>query len=137
VRSFRKLGRYLALIVREGVVSEQAPIHVSPGVYRSAPMGFAARCRWALGSIPEGCATSATEFLLAIGASSAYARALPRWMRSAGNSGAPIHRVLTSRMEEPSWSPNAYRELSKERYAGELYPKAAYPLSRAIWTSHE
>jgi hypothetical protein len=135
---FRRIERYLAVAVAGGACSPGQFATIRPGVWPSAPESFRERAHWAAGRIPVGLVTPSTEFLTAIGASSAYLRALPRWLRHAASRGAPVHRVLTARLTVPSWAPDATRLLMLEGLCPADYRAARHNLSRALWfdTNH-
>jgi hypothetical protein len=73
----------------------------------------------------------APDFLDAIGAGTAYARTLPRWMAAAKAAGKPVHRVLTANLTAPSWCPEAAVLLADEQV---LNPgEACFNLMRELW----
>lgn len=135
MRDFRRIQRFLAIVKQGGRIDEQSPVASRRSVYPAVPPDFPARCLWALRHIPSGCATSANEFLLSIGASSSYARVLPRWMRQAEMAGGATYRVLTAGMTAPSWAPDAYARLRAEGYNIRRDSTVVFPLVDTLWSS--
>lgn len=134
MRRFKRLSRFLAVVVRSGKVIEAESATLTPDVFPSAPDSFPDRCSWALKRIPRGRVVNSTEFLLAIGAGPAYARALPRWLKATQAEDTPIHRLLDAHFEPASWAPDAIDRLESEDLSGTSALKAAsYPLSEMIW----
>ncbi len=132
---FRNIDRYLGFIVRGGRICEDDQVVITPLVFPWSPDTFRSRCAWALDFLPAARIVSSSEFLKAIGASSSYLRVLPRWMRAAQAAGKPVHRVLNSRLEPPSWAPDASRRLTREGLRPHDYQAALFPLSRALWSA--
>jgi hypothetical protein len=130
---FRRIDRYLGLVVRGGRIREGDQAEITPSIFAPAPDSFKSRCAWALDFLPPGRVVSTLEFLTAIGASRSYLRALPRWMKAAQEAGKSAHRVLNSRLEPPSWAPDAGRLLTLEGLSQNSYPAAQFPLTRALW----
>lgn len=130
---FRNIDRYLGYVVRGGRIREDDQATITPAVFRRSPDAFQARCSWALDFVPEAHIVSNNEFLKAIGASSSYLRVLPRWLKVAAAAGKPVHRVLNSRLEAPSWAPNASSRLAEEGLMPADYFAAMFPLSRVLW----
>lgn len=128
---FRAIERYLAVVVCGGIVRPGTTVSSQLNVYPEAPGDFRTRCAWALDQIPLGGVVLAPDFLDAIGASSTYARTLPRWMATARAAGKPTHRVLTANCTAPSWCPDAATLLSAE---GTDNPgRALFDLTQVLW----
>lgn len=132
---FRKIDRYLGLVVREGRLSEGELAVVQRNAYPAAPDTFKERCAWAIESIPEGHIVTSLELLRAIGASRSYLRVLPRWLSSAQAMGQPVHRVLTTALTAPTWAPDAIRILTEEGLPKGKYSKYQFPLTSTLWYS--
>jgi len=129
---FRRLARFLGVVVKSGSMESGAPVTVNPCVFESVPDDFPTRTLWALDRIPPASVVTSTEFLLAIGASRAYARVLPRWMRLAGSDKA-IHRVLRTDLGVPSWCADAEALLAEEALKPADYRDAIFPLTERLW----
>ncbi|GII86196.1 hypothetical protein Ssi03_41860 [Sphaerisporangium siamense] len=129
MRAFRQIQRYLGIVVSPGRVAEGDPVEVEAGVFERAPADFRGRAAWAVERIPPGRAVTSLAFLVAIGASRSYLRALPRWLAAAREAGRPVHRVLTAQMSEPSWAPGALAHLAAEGGSGPV----PYPLAAEVW----
>jgi alkylated DNA nucleotide flippase Atl1 len=136
MRYFRQIERYLAIVLQPGKVWEGEYADVQQAVFAIAPVSFADRCAWALDYIPVGRVVTSIDFLNAIGASSTYARALPRWMNLAQRQHKPVHRVLTTKLGEPSWAPNALAKLVDEGLDPSQCPLVQYPLMNTLWFPH-
>lgn len=128
---FREIERYLAIVVRGGTLRRGVTASTQLGVYPEAPESFRERCAWALDHIPQGRVVGALDFLDAIGAGSAYARTLPRWMAAAKAVGKPVHRVLTTNMTAPSWCPEAAAVLAGEQVFNP--GTARFDLMQELW----
>jgi hypothetical protein len=131
---FRRLARFLGMVVKSGPVESGGPVTVNPGVFESAPDDFRARTLWALERIPPARVVTSTEFLQAIGAGRSYARVLPRWIRLAGP-GKPTHRVLRADLGVPSWCADAEAVLADEGLKPADYRDAVFPLTEKLWFS--
>lgn len=132
-RSFRRLRRYLGVVVGAGVVGHGSELEVHPAVYASSPDSFVERAAWALESIPRGRFVPSTNFLAAIGAGKAYARALPGWLRRAQGEGKPVHRVLTAQLSAGSWEPRSLELLRAEGGQDVVHGSRAFDLMSVLW----
>jgi hypothetical protein len=130
---FRKIDRYLGLVLHKGRLTEGEYLNSDLDAYPAVPDTFKERCAWALDSIPKGHVITSLEFLRAIGASRSYLRALPRWLSSASCVGKPTHRVLTAALAAPTWAPDAVHILAKEDLAVGEYSEMQFPLAEALW----
>jgi alkylated DNA nucleotide flippase Atl1 len=134
MRIFRRLKRYCGIILDDGFISLRNPqAGFVPHRYPAAPEAFMERCLWAARQIPSGHVVSSLQFLTAIGASSSYARVLPRWLAAASQADAPIHRILTSKLANPSWCPNALERLDDEGLARSGLHLHRFDLARHLW----
>lgn len=131
MRRFRELDRYLGVPLEPGHVDDGTTAMVTPAAYPAWAGDFRTRVRQALDHIPPGRAVGTIDFLVAIGAGPGYARALPRWMHAARDTGGQVHRVLTTAMAAPSWAPAALDQLAAERLTAS--PPEPYPLVDALW----
>ena len=129
---FRRLARFLGVVVKSGLMESGGPVAVDPCVFESVPDDFRARALWAMDRIPPASIVTSTEFLLAIGASRSYARVLPRWIRLAG-SDQPIHRVLRADLGVPSWCADAEALLAEEGLKPADYHEAIFPITEKLW----
>jgi hypothetical protein len=134
---FRKITRYLAIVISCGRVSVGDLTGVHPEVFAVVPEDFRTRCAWAVDSIPKGRVVNSVEFLNAIGASTSYARVLPRWIDHAKGFGQPVHRVLTANLTAPSWAPDALSQLAREGVELSVLTRAQFPLTRRLWFNCE
>jgi alkylated DNA nucleotide flippase Atl1 len=132
LRQFRTLERFYGVVMKAGEVSSGANVDFSLCRFPEAPRALGARCSWAIQMIPSGRIVTSTELLSAIGADPGYARALSSWMRGSG-ADVPVHRVLTSKWDVPSWAPDAVARLAEEGVRSDDYRAAWFPLSEAIW----
>ncbi|MEU4769010.1 hypothetical protein AB0H12_37755 [Actinosynnema sp. NPDC023794] len=132
-RRFRGIRRYLGVVVREGVVVQGSELEVYPAVYPSSPDSFVDRASWALESIPRGRFMTSMQFLLAIGAGKAYARALPGWLRKAQDAGKPVHRVLTAQLSAGSWEPLSLELLRTEGVRDVPRGPQTFDLMSVLW----
>ena len=128
---FREIERYLATVVRGGTLRVGTMAGIRSGAYPETPGDFRTRCAWALDYIPKGRVVGGLDFLEAIGAGSAYARTLPRWMTAAKAVGKPVHRVLTTNMTAPSWCPEAMAMLADEQVLN--LGDARFDLMQTLW----
>jgi hypothetical protein len=133
MRRFRDLQRMIGIVIRGGVVRQNAAARVVRGAFEPVPDTFVERCAWSAARIPAGQAVNSTDFLTAIGAGPSYHRVLPRWMRAAGDKGLPIHRVLSTSLAAPSWAPDALDLLEAEGSRAEGGPLRMYPLVEELW----
>ncbi len=134
MRHFRRLQRYCGMILEDGFISLRDPqAGFIPHRYPAVPDAFMERCLWAARQIPSGKVVPSIQFLTAIGASSSYARVLPRWLSAANLADAPVHRVLTSRLTSPSWCPDALDRLEAEGVARPDLHMHQFDLARHLW----
>ncbi|MGH8883865.1 MAG: MOSC domain-containing protein [Egibacteraceae bacterium] len=133
---FRRIERYLGVVLQAGEIIEEDPARIHAGVFEAVPCDFRTRCTWALDSIPPGRIVTSLDFLTAVGAARSYLRVLPRWMQAASHAGRPAHRVLTTQLDAPSWARDADALLSAEGLTREDYAAARYPLADALWFDH-
>ena len=133
MRRFRKLRRMIGVVVRDGTVRCDTPVQVVRSAFEPVPETFAERCTWSVARIPRGHAVDAGELLVAVGAGPSYHRVLPRWLKSAGAQGAPIHRVLSTALQAPSWAPDALNLLEAEGARSPGGGIQRYPLIDALW----
>lgn len=133
---FRKIERYLGVVLQAGEIIEEDQARIHTGIFEPVPHDFRTRCAWALDRIPPGRIVASLDFLTAIGAARSYLRVLPRWMQAAAQAGRPAHRVLNTQLGAPSWAPDAEARLSTEGLPREDYAAARYPLADALWFGH-
>lgn len=129
-RRFQRIRRYLGLVLHGGALDQNTEFTVDPDIYPSCPDTFAERAAWALDHVPPGHYVTSMGFLHAIGAGSAYTRALPGWLRKAANNGKPVHRVLAAGASAGSWQPLAIELLASERSCGAI---TEFDLMTALW----
>lgn len=96
-RLHRQRG-YLGRVVRDGVIHLGDEIRVLP--YALSPMPNEARDRFHafVSRIPQGRVVRTSDLLLALGLTSGYYRAIPRWMTHAPPN-LPVHRIVSARGE--------------------------------------
>lgn len=134
MRRFRRLKRYCGMILDDGFISLRDPqAGFIPHRYPAVPDAFMERCLWAAKQIPSGKVVPSIQFLTAIGASASYARVLPRWLAAADLADAPVHRILTSRLTNPSWCPDAVDQLEAEGLARSDLHLHQFGLARHLW----
>lgn len=133
-RRFRRIRRYLGIVLHGGAVEEGTDFAVHPGIYSASPDMFAERTAWALDHIPSGQYVPSIRFLNAIGAGKAYARALSGWLRKAADSGRAVHRVLAAGSVAGSWEPRSIELLAAEK-TGDTVPE--FDLMTALWFQEE
>ncbi|MGH3924498.1 MAG: MOSC domain-containing protein, partial [Pseudonocardiaceae bacterium] len=136
VSRFRKIERYLGVVLRAGEITEEGRAEIHVGVFESVPCDFRTRCAWALDRIPPGRIVTSLDFLAAIGAARGYLRVLSRWMQASSQAGRPAHRVLTAQLDAPSWARDAQALLRVEGLTRGDYAAARYPLADALWFAH-